>query len=131
MQRDARMLGLRQQALSSLRMGDELARALPAELAAAVLPGRCSDGSWTLHASSPAVAAKLKLHAPALLRRLQLAGWPLARIQVRVLAPRDAPAPPQQQPAGSRAPAAVRERLRELRERREAAPAGQPGPRAG
>ena len=131
MQRDARLLGLRQQALSSLRMGDELARALPAELAAAVLPGRCADGGWTLHASSPAVAAKLKLHVPLLLRRLQLAGWPLARIQVRVLAPRDAPAPAQQQPAGSRAPAAVRERLRELRERREAAIEGIPGTRTG
>ncbi len=120
MQRDARMLGLRQQALSSLRMGDELARALPSELAAAVLPGRWADGSWTLHASSPAVAAKLKLHAPLLLRRLQLAGWPLARIQVRVIAPRDASAaaPAQPQPAASRAPAGVRERLREMRERR-------------
>lgn len=131
MQRDARMLGLRQQALSSLRMGDELARALPPELAAAVLPGRWADGSWTLHASSPAVAAKLKLHAPLLLRRLQLAGWPLERIQVRVIAPRDAPAVAPPPAAASRAPAQVRDRLRELRERREAARAGSPETRTG
>ncbi len=117
MQRSPQLLGLRQQVRDSLRMAEELRQALPAELASAVLAGRCADGGWTLHASSPAVAAKLKLFVPLLLRRLQTAGWPLQRIQVRVLMARAAAAAPDA-PATRPAPPEVRERLRALRRRR-------------
>ena len=119
MQRTPLLLSLQQQALDSRRMGEELAQALGPDLAAGVRPGRYAEGTWTLSASSPAVAAKLKLHAALLLRRLQQAGWPLARIQVRVVMPQgrgDAGrAEPMAQP--STAPAAVRDRLRALREK--------------
>ncbi len=117
LQRTPSLLGLQEQALGSRRMGQLLGAALPGELAAAVLPGRYVDGAWTLNASSPAVAAKLKLYLPLLLRRLQQEGWPLTRIQVRVLMPQAsqaASAPVRHEPA----PAAVRERLRAMRERR-------------
>lgn len=113
MQRTPTLLGLKQQALDSRRMGAELSRLLGATLAGAVLPGRFADATWTLHASSPAVAAKLKLHVPMLLLRLQGAGWPLARIQVRVLMPQGAgggAAPPAARPQASAAPPEVRDR---------------------
>ena len=122
MQRTPALLGLKQQALDSRRMGEELARLLGSTLAGGVLAGRFADATWTLHASSPAVAAKLKLHVPMLLLRLQSAGWPLARIQVRVLVAQGggarpaAPAAPP--PSASAAPPAVRERLRSMRARR-------------
>ena len=119
MQRSPLLLSLQQQALDSRRMGEELARALGPDLAGGVQPGRFAEGTWTLSASSPAVAAKLKLHVPLLLRRLQQAGWVLARIQVRVVMPQGqggaGRAGPVAQP--STAPADVRERLRALRER--------------
>lgn len=119
MQRSPLLLSLQQQALDSRRMGEELARALGPDMAGAVQPGRFADGCWTLGASSSAVAAKLKLYVPLLLRRLRQAGWAVDRIQVRVAAPQAqgggvrAEAPAQ----ASAAPAAVRERLRALRER--------------
>ena len=119
MQRTPLLLSLQQQALDSRRMGEELMRALGPDLAGAVQPGRLAEGCWSLGASSSAVAAKLKLHVPLLLRRLRQAGWAVERIQVRVAQPQtqgggvraEAPAQP------SAAPAAVRERLRALRER--------------
>lgn len=119
MQRTPLLLLLRQQALDSRRMGAELPRVLGPELAAGVLPGRYAQDVWSLGASSPAVAAKLKLHIPGLLRRLQEAGWTIRGIQVRVTAPQRGQAPrPEPAQEGSAAPAAVRERLRALRERR-------------
>ncbi len=99
-------------------MWSELEPLLPPALASAVRPGACSEGSWVLQVSSPAVAAKLKLHLPLLQRRLQTAGWPALRIQLRVQAPvRCAPAAPQQPRVGP-APPEVRARLRALRARR-------------
>ena len=119
MQRTPLLLGLQKQALDSRRMGEELASALGPELASGVQPGRFAEGSWTLSASSPAVAAKLKLHLPLLLRRLQQAGWALVRIQVRVVMPqgRGGPGRAEPVPLPSAAPPSVRERLRALRER--------------
>ena len=119
MQRTPLLLGLQQQALDSRRMGEELARALGSELAGAVQPGRFAEGCWTLSASSPAVAAKLKLHVPLLLRRLQKAGWALQRIQVRVVMAQGLGAPGRAEATvqPSTAPLAVRERLRALRGR--------------
>ena len=121
MQRTPTLLGLQEQALGSRRMGEQLAQLLPGELAGAVLPGRYAEGTWTLHASSSAVAAKLKLFVPLVLRRLQQQGWTLTRIQVRVMMP--APARPGVAPAAASAPAPaqVRQRLREMLERRKAA----------
>lgn len=120
MQRTPTLQGLQQQALGSRRMGEQLAQLLPRELAAAVLPGRYAEGAWTLNASSSAVAAKLKLFVPLLLRRLQQEGWPLTRIQVRVLMPASAPTAGGPQAAQVPAPPQVQRRLREMIERRKA-----------
>ena len=120
MQRTPTLQGLREQARNSRDMAGLLAQALPPELAAAVLPGRYADGSWTLNASSSAVAAKLKLFVPLLLRRLQKEGWVLTRIQVRVLMPAAAPAGAPVPATHAPAPAGVRQRLREMLERRKA-----------
>ena len=120
MQRTQILVSLKEQALTSNQMWAMLQTTLPAELASAVQPGKWVDGVWALTASSPAVAAKLKLYGPLLLRQLQKAGWPLVRIAVRVKEPgRDlgstTPAP--RIATGSPAPADVRARLRELRRR--------------
>ncbi len=120
MQRTQILVTLKEQALTSKQMWAMTGASLPAELASAVQPGKCVDGVWALTASSPAVAAKLKLYAPLLLRQLHKAGWPLARIAVRVKEPtRDLgdTTPANRIPAGSPAPADVRARLRELRAR--------------
>ena len=99
-------------------MWAELVPLLPPALAAAVRPGPCDAGSWVLRASSPAVAAKLKLHLPMLQRRLQAAGWPPLRVQLKVQQPeRAVPQPPLPISIGP-APPDVRERLRALRARR-------------
>jgi hypothetical protein len=122
MQRTPTLVQLRQQALDSQRMWQTLLGGLPPALAGAVQPGRCAQTDWSLSVSSPAVAAKLKLFLPLLLRRLQQEGWPVQRIAVRVRDPQALPAPPAPPPpASSRAPAAVRARLRELRAKRAAA----------
>jgi Protein of unknown function (DUF721). len=117
MLRTPTLMALKEQALTSQQMWLTLQGSLPPELVAAVRPGRWVDGVWNLTASSPAVAAKLKLYGPLLLRQLQQAQWPLKRIQVRV----HEPGSPQvgslqggQTVTSSRAPATVRARLREL-----------------
>ncbi len=118
--RNPTLNALRRQVLTVDAMWRELSPLLPPALAAAVRPGPCSDGVWVLHVSSPAVAAKLRLQLPLLLNRVQAGGWTLQRIALRVqmpeVAPAPAPAPGRVQPA----PAAVRDRLRELRARRDA-----------
>ena len=120
MQRTPTLMMLKEQALTSQTMWATLQDALPLELTAAVRPGRWADGVWNLTASSPAVAAKLKLYGPLLLRQLQQAQWPLKRIMVRVQEP---VSPPMgrplhvEAPRPSRAPASVRARLRALREK--------------
>jgi|MLJW01.1.fsa_nt_gi hypothetical protein len=120
MARNPALNALRKQVLTVDSMWRELSPLLPPALAAAVRPGPCADGVWVLRASSPAVAAKLRLQLPLLLNRLQAGGWPLQRIALRVQmpdpAPPPAPAPGRVQPA----PAAVRDKLRELRARRDA-----------
>ena len=120
MARNATLNALRKQVATADAMWRELSPLLPPALAAAVRPGPCADGVWVLRASSPAVAAKLRLQLPLLLNRMQAGGWPLQRIALRVQAPLP-PAPPtlvagRVQPA----PLAVREQLRALRARRDA-----------
>ncbi len=120
MQRTPTLMTLKEQALTSQKMWATLQGALPLELAVAVRPGRWAEGVWNLTASSPAVAAKLKLYGPLLLRQLQQAQWPLKRILVRVQEPGS---PVQGHPlraeatAPSQVPAWVQARLRALREK--------------
>jgi len=122
MQRTPTLMTLKEQARTSQQMWATLQGSLPLELAAAVRPGRWAEGVWNLTASSPAVAAKLKLYGPLLLRQLQQAQWPLKRIMVRVQEPGSPPvgSPVRAEAAApSRAPASVRARLRALQALRE------------
>ena len=120
MQRTQTLMTLKEQALTSQKMWAALRTTLPPELVEAVRPGKWAEGMWHLTASSPAVAAKLKLYRPLLLRHLQQARWPVQRIMVRVHEP-DTPQTPSRAHdhtvTASQAPAAVRARLRELRAR--------------
>lgn len=119
-QRTQTLVTLKEQALTSQKMWAHLRTTLPAELADAVRPGKWAEGVWHLTASSPAVAAKLKLYGPMLLRQLQQAQWPLQRIMVRVHEPRSLQTTNQTRAdvvAPSQASASVRERLRLLRTR--------------
>lgn len=49
--------------------------------------GPCQDGLWSLLVSSSAAAAKLRQLLPTLLGRLKQRGWPVDRIQVKILDP--------------------------------------------
>ncbi len=120
MQRTQTLMALKEQALTSQKMWAALRTALPSELVEAVRPGKWAEGTWHLTASSSAVAAKLKLYRPLLLRHLQQAQWPVQRIAVRVNEPASPQAPSRALDptvTTSQAPAAVRARLRELRAR--------------
>ena len=120
MQRTQTLVILKEQALTSQKMWAALRPMLPPELVGAVRPGKWAEGVWHLTASSPAVAAKLKLYRPLLLRHLQQAQWPVQRIMVRVHEPgTPRTSSPVLVPAvtTSQAPAAVRARLRALRAR--------------
>lgn len=109
---------LRQQALDSARMWEQAAAGLPPALAGAVRPGRCADGVWTLVSSSPAVAAKLRLYAPLLLRRLRDGGWALQSIAVKVQPASEVATMAAEAEPARAAPPGVRARLAELRRRR-------------
>lgn len=118
MQRSQTLMALKEQALTSQKMWVLLRTTLPSELVEAVRPGKWAEGAWHLTASSPAVAAKLKLYGPLLLRLLQQAQWPVLRIVVRVHEPGTAQVPSHantQTETVSCASTAVRERLRALR----------------
>ena len=122
MARTPSLQALKRQAADASQMWRSAAAALPAALVAGVTPGVCTDGSWTLVASSPAVAAKLKLFAPLLQRQLLKQGWPVQKIVVRVLpgaasGPRRAAAAATTPTPPSLATDQVRQRLRELRAR--------------
>ncbi len=123
MQHSEALHALRGRATDSRTMWNTLRAVVPAALASGIQPGSLDGEAWTLCASSSAVAAKLKLVLPLLLRRLRQDGWPIQRIAIRVATP--APTPtltPPTRVLASRAPDAVRERLRELRRRRHADP---------
>ncbi len=120
-QRSEPLRALRGRAADSRAMWDALGAVVPPALASGVHPGSLDGDAWTLSASSSAVAAKLKLVLPLLLRRLRQEGWAVQRIAIRVTPPLPAQATPAPtRVLASRAPDAVRERLRELRRRREA-----------
>ncbi len=59
--------------------------ALPATLAAQVQAGPLDDERWTLLATNPAVAAKLRQLLPLLTQTLTEQGWPARTLKVKVL----------------------------------------------
>lgn len=89
-------------------------QALPADLAAHCRPGNLRGNTLIIHADSPAWAAKMRFHAPQLIRSLQRANGlsGLERCEVRVL-PASA-APPSSKPTASAISAASREQLRSV-----------------
>ena len=121
LQRSEPLRALRGRAADSGAMWSALVTLVPPALASGVRAGSLDGDAWTLNASSSAVAAKLKLVLPLLLRRLRQEGWPVQRIVIRVAGPARETMPPiPPRVLASRAPESVRRRLRELRQRRDA-----------
>jgi hypothetical protein len=95
----AELLG-RTEAFAALRAGVEqiaalerdLAQLLPDYLATSVEPGFVKDGALTLYAAHSALAARLRHLEPRLVAELQLRGWNIRTLAVKVR-PRAAPAP--------------------------------------
>lgn len=112
------LAALRDAALLSRRMWEQVLPLLPAALACGVQPGRWQDEVWSLTASSSAVAAKLSQLKPLLLRRLQLEGFAVRDIRIRVQ-PQESrsQAPIVAGPAESACPPAVLARFQALRKR--------------
>lgn len=91
-----------------------VSRSLPDDLAAHCQPGNLRGNTLIIHADSPAWAAKMRFHAPQLLRSLQresgLSG--LQRCEVRVL-PASSPRP-SNKPVATGISANSREQLRQM-----------------
>jgi hypothetical protein len=87
-------------------------RALPTDLAAHCRPGNLRGNTLVIHADSPAWAAKMRFHAPQLIRSLQRANdlSGLERCEVRVLPQTTAPSASKSTP--SAISATSREQLR-------------------
>ena len=101
-------------AASMQRLHPLVLQALPKDLAAHCQPGNLRDKTLIIHADSPAWAAKMRFHAPQLIRHLQrqkgLSG--LQRCEVRVM-PASRP-PTSNKPVASEISAQSREQLRSV-----------------
>ncbi len=113
----APLAGLRDAAMASARMWEVAAPLLPAALAQGVRPGRWQRETWTLTASSSAVAAKLSQLKPALVDALQQQGYALQAIRIRVEPQRLPAAPRVEIGGGVPCPPEVLARFRALRHR--------------
>lgn len=99
-------------AASLQRLQPLVLQALPADLAAHCQPGNLRGNTLIIHADSPAWAAKMRFHAPQLIRSLQRANGlsGLKRCEVRVM-PASAPQT-SNRPVPSTISAQSREQLR-------------------
>lgn len=78
------LLRLQQRLAAAHRRMEAVRPLLPPGLAAFVKPGQVEDDHWTLLASGPAVAAKLRQLQPLLETALRQAGCESSSIKIRV-----------------------------------------------
>jgi hypothetical protein len=84
--RSAPLALLRQRLRDSKARFDALVGVIPPAMAAHVQPGPLDADGWTLLASNPAVAAKLRQLQPRLETALLDAGWPTGVLRIKIQA---------------------------------------------